>query len=355
MAPLAGALTNPLAEDLDCVLGATRELWEELRGGKLFITGGTGFFGAWLLESFAWANRALELNSSATVLTRDPGAFLRKAPHFASEPAIKFHEGDVRTFSFPSGQFSHVIHGATESSAVPGHQSPLLMLDTIVAGTRRCLDFAAACGARKLLLTSSGAVYGKQPSDVTHVSEDFRGGPDPLHPGSSYGEGKRVAELQCVLMGRAHELEVKIARCFAFVGPYMKLDAHFAIGNFIRDQLNGGPIVVSGSGAPFRSYLYAADLMIWLWTILFRGAPGRAYNVGSENAISISELAKQVARALEPRVEVEIRGNPVPGSLAERYVPSTARARAELGLLETVSICDAIRKTRVWFQQRRRS
>src|SRR5215471_10451273 len=104
-------MQNPLASDLDHVLKQTAGVWEELRGQRIFITGGTGFFGCWLLESFAWANEKLKLNASAVVLTRNLDAFRKKAPHLAAHPAIQFHPGDVLTFGFPSGRFSHVIHG----------------------------------------------------------------------------------------------------------------------------------------------------------------------------------------------------------------------------------------------------
>jgi len=344
-------MSNVLKDDLDRVLDGTRELWEELREERIFITGGTGFFGCWLLETLLWANDRLGLKARATVLTRSPRAFENKEPRLARHPAVSMLAGDVRSFSFPEGRFSHVIHAATQSSAALNREQPELMFDTIVEGARRCLEFAAASGVRKLLLTSSGAVYGGQPPQVTHLPESFTGGPDPLDPNSAYGEGKRAAEMLCVLASRGSALETMIARCFAFVGPYMELDAHFAIGNFIRDQLNGGPIRVHGDGTPYRSYMYASDLMTWLWTILFRGTSGRAYNVGAEEAVSIRELAHAVADALTPRAEVVILGTPTPGAPAQRYVPSTARARQELGLTAQVSLQHAIRRTQSWFQQ----
>src|SRR5579883_949281 len=109
-------MENPLSGDLDHVLNHTADLWDELRGRRIFITGGTGFFGCWLLESFAWANDKLGLDAQALVLTRNPQAFREKAPHLAHHRAIQLHPGYIRTFAFPEGCFSHVIHAATESS-----------------------------------------------------------------------------------------------------------------------------------------------------------------------------------------------------------------------------------------------
>ncbi len=334
-----------LRDDLDHVLQHTASLWEELRGGRLFITGGTGFFGTWLLESFVLANDRLSLGAQATVLTRDPAAFARKAPRLAAHVALNFVQGDVRDFAFPPGTFSHVIHAATDASAKLNDENPLLMFDTVLSGTRRVLDFTAQCGAQKFLLTSSGAVYGAQPGDLTHVPETYRGAPDPLDPRSAYGVGKRAAEHLCTLYGKQHGFEPKIARCFAFVGPGLPLDTHFAIGNFIRDALAGGPIRVSGDGTPYRSYLYATDLTIWLWTILFKGAPFRAYNVGSARDLTIAQLARTVAEQLSVKSGVQIAKQPIPGASPSRYVPEVARATTELGLKETVSLEEGIKRT----------
>lgn len=342
-------MTNALVRDLDMVLERTASLWEELRDGRLFITGGTGFFGCWFLETFAWINDRLRLCAEAVVLTRNPERLAKQAPHLAIYKPIQLLEGDVRNFRFPDGQFTHVIHAATEASAALNSQEPQVMLDTIVRGTSRCLEFSEISGAQKFLLTSSGAVYGTQPPELAHVPETFCGGPGPLFPGSAYGEGKRVAELQCVLANRSGKLETKIARCFAFVGPYMKLNQHFAIGNFILNALQDEPVVVKGDGTPLRSYLYAADLMVWLWTILFVGEPGRAYNVGSEEAISIGALARLITTLVSPKIAVEIREKPS-GETPACYVPNTQRARTELGLQPYTSLADAVSRTMQWFQ-----
>ena len=338
-------------EDLEHVLDHTRDAWEELRGQRIFITGGTGFFGMWLVESFLWANQRLDLGARAVVLSRNPQVFRQKRPYLADVAALSFHQGDVRNFAFPPGTFSHVIHAATESSARLNEQSPAIMLETIVAGTERTLDFAVACGAKKLLLTSSGAVYGPQPPEMTHVGEDYPGSPDPSAPSSAYGEGKRMAELLCAIYHRQHGLDARIARCFAFVGPYLPLDVHFAIGNFIRDALIGGPIRVNGDGTPYRSYLYAADLAVWLWTILLRGRSCRPYNVGAEQTVSVAELAAIVAHIFQDRAVVKIARPAEPGARAQRYVPLTSRAQTELGVRADIGLKEAVRRTAQWYSQ----
>jgi nucleoside-diphosphate-sugar epimerase len=339
---------NPLAADLDHILDHTRELWQQLRGERIFITGGTGFFGCWLLESLLWAQDKLGLGLQAAVLTRDPDAFRAKAPHLAGHPGVTLLVGDILSYEFPAGTFSHFIHAAVDASAKLNDKAPLHMLDTIVEGTRRALDHAIACGARRFLLTSSGAVYGKQPPEITHIPEEYAGAPDPLDPRSAYGEGKRVAEHLCALAARGSSLEPKIARCFAFVGPYLPLNIHYAIGNFIRDALRRGPIIVLGDGTPFRSYLYAADLAIWLWTILLRGQACRPYNVGSEQSISVGDLAIAVRDMVDPKAEVVISQPADPASPPERYVPSVQRASTELGLRPSYSLDDAIQRTARW-------
>jgi nucleoside-diphosphate-sugar epimerase len=342
---------HPLARDLDEILEHTDGLWHDLRGARIFVTGGTGFFGAWLLESFAWANRRHGLGAEAVVLSRDPAAAARRHPGLARAAGLHWHKGDIRSFEFPGGEFSHVIHAAADATRVNSGTEPIEMVSTILDGTRRVLEFTRIRGIKRLLFTSSGAVYGRQPPELQFIEETFAGAPDSMAPPSAYGESKRAAELLCALHGKSHGTESVVARGFAFVGPHLALDAAYAVGNFIRDGLRGGPIRVESDGTAWRSYLYAADMAAWLWTMLLRGVPCRPYNLGSEHAVTIAELANRVAGASGPTVAVQLAKTPTPGALGERYVPSVARARLELGLAVWTDLPEAIRRTLGWHRQ----
>lgn len=335
-------------EDLENVVRTVGEDWLDLKGGRLFITGGTGFFGLWLLESLLAANETLGLGIRATVLSRKPEVFAQRAPFIARHPSIELLKGDVRNFSFPEGEFSHVIHAAAEASAALNRDNPLEMFSVIVEGTRRVMEFAGQKRIRRLLLVSSGAVYGRQPTDLYGIPEDHPGGPDPLKPHSAYGEGKRVSEHLGILYGARHQFAVVAARCFAFHGPHLPLDEHFAIGNFLRDGLAGRPIQVKSSGTSYRSYLYASDLATWLWVLLLRGKTG-AYNVGHPEAISIADLARTVQKVLETGLTV--LGEDEAESSAQRYVPCVDKASRELGLEPKISLQEGIVKTVRWLRE----
>ena len=171
--------TNFLEEDLDHILLHTKGLWKELCDKKIFITGGSGFFGCWLLESFAWANNKMNLNASAVVLTRNPEAFKKRAPHLYNHKAIKFLKGDIKDFVFPKGSFSYLIHSCGYQQAAGGKVRNVSMANEMLMGTTRVLDFCVKARVKKMLLVSTGAVYGNPPSRMKKIPEDFSDSIDP--------------------------------------------------------------------------------------------------------------------------------------------------------------------------------
>ncbi len=338
--------------DLAHVLEHSASLWQAQRGCHLLISGGTGFFGRWLLESFAFCNDALDLGMRATVLSRDPAAFARKAPALASRSDLHWLAGDVRNCPELKGSVDLILHAAATSSRPVEDQE---MFETIVQGTRGMLKLAANTGARRLLMISSGAVYGRVDAEQGPICEDHPAASNLELEDGAYAQGKRRAEQLVLQAATSGSLQVSIARCFAFVGPHLPMDGHFAVGNFIAQALRGEDLVLNGDGSAMRSYLYAADLALWLWTLLFHGSNGRAYNVGDTQSIRIADLAAltlEIAGVSERRVHL----NPAPALKEARpfYVPSTHRAASELGLCSRIPLREGIARSLQWLRQSRR-
>ena len=333
--------------DLEAIFTALEGDWPKLAGKRIFVTGGTGLIGRWMLEALADADRRLGLGVFVRIVTRNPAAFATKAPHLAAYAAFNFVAGDVLDLK-PDGQsYDYVIHAATDASADLNENDPRRMFDTIVTGARCALDFALAERAERFLFLSSGAVYGAQPRELENVPEDYLGGPDVRQYRNAYAEGKRAAEMLCGIYGKQFGLDVASARIFALLGPLLSLDIHFAAGNFIRDAIAGRKVVVQSAGTAVRSYLYLADVTVWLWATLLRAKPNSVYNVGSEEGISIAQLAERVATLLGDG-GFEVLGEPDATWNSGRYVPSTAKIRNELGLEPSVGLDEAIRRTAIW-------
>lgn len=341
------ATTWTLQNDLDDILKATASLWALLDGGHFFVAGGTGFIGCWLLETLRHANRAGVARVEATVLTRDAHAFRTRYPQLAGVPEFHLLQAGVHDFEFPKTRFTHLVHAATE----PSHRylaNPQRLFETVIDGTRRMLALALHNGAPRMLNLSSGSIYGAQPATLERVPETWQGAPDCTDPHAAYAEAKRCAEMLCAVHAAHYKLPVVTARVFTLIGPYMQLADQFAAGNFLRDALAGKTVSVAGDGTALRSYLYAGDLVVWLLHLLVHGQAGKAYNVGSETAVSIAELAR-VTATTAGNGQYDVLGKALPGVPAARYIPDTQLMRDTFGVRETVDLATAIQRSADWF------
>jgi nucleoside-diphosphate-sugar epimerase len=338
-----------LRADLERALERGEEHLRALAGERVFLTGATGFVGAWLLRLLCHADERLGLGARYVVLTRRPAAFIASSVGPWVHPAVELVEGDVREFVFPPGAFSFVVHAAASSDDAWNRRHPEELVDTIVSGMARVVDFAEGCDAVRLLCVSSGAVYGLQPQGLPGMAEDFAGAPGLTGTAdAAYAESKRTAEVLAFLAA-ARGVEPVVARLFACYGPLLPLDSHFALGNFVRDALLGGPIIVRGDGRATRSYLYGSDLARGLVACLVAGSGGQAYNVGASNEVTMRELATVVAAAVDPPAPVRVLGERL---ASNRYVPNVERARAELGFVADTPLPKGIASMVRWARAR---
>ncbi|MFI5312126.1 MAG: NAD-dependent epimerase/dehydratase family protein [Gemmatimonadales bacterium] len=338
------------ARDLTHVLDNAHLDWTDLRGARVLITGVTGFVGSWLLETLVHANEALGLDVHVTALVRDRAAFTTRFPHLAAAKAVRIHVGDVRIVDPPTHAFTHYVHCASASPPKMNAERPAEVVDVIERGTERMLEEAESAKGARFLQVSSGSVYGTVPPAVALVDEDFDGRADAADPAQRFGAAKWRAE-QRGAAAVERGVGFVAARVFALLGPRLPLDGQFAIGNFLGDALAGRTIRLSSDGTPVRSWMHAADMAAWCWTLLVRGRVGAAYNVGSEEALTIWDAANLVAALRTPPVSVERAGAAGPGQSSNRYVPSTRRAREEFGLECRIPFDDALRRTWDWLQR----
>jgi len=334
-----------LAADFDRIGGAPLERCLKLDGRRLYLSGATGFFGKNILSLLLYLqDRGASFR--VTALSRSPERFLAAQPWVRRLQGLEWTKGDVLAEWRGHGQYDYLLHAATDTAA-DSHLDKLKLFDHIQSGTRNALNFAATHGVRRLLLAGSGAQYGAIPESFSAgVPESALLACDPTKSASSYGEGKRAAEMLATLHGERHGFDVVCTRCFAFVGPGLVLDGHFAIGNFIRNALDGTTIHMASTGESVRSYLYGADLAVWLLLLLLDADNGSAINVGSDRAIRIVDLANRVRDLIAPRHEVRPGVNRS-GEDRKFYVPCIAYAKA-LGLDAWTPLDHAIARTADW-------
>lgn len=339
------------AEDIDFILEKLKTLIPQLafHDQKILLTGGTGFFGKWLTQALLAMNDRWQLGNELTILTRNKERAYVELPWLVGRPDVTIIEGDIQTAEFAEN-FTSIIHGAAAASQDLNERHPEIMFDTIVNGTRQILKSAEKSECRRFMFISSGGVYGPQPEGIDQIPEGYVGAPSPFDPRSAYGEGKRAAELLCAIAQRRAGFRLAIPRCFAFIGPYLPLDIHFAAGNFLKCVHEGSPIKIGGDGTPLRSYLYAADLVAWLLYLLIQATDRPApVNVGSGQAVSIETLAKTIREAgLNPNLQIEIKMKADPSMKPTRYVPSVSLAKTQYNLEAWTSLPDAAAKTLRW-------
>jgi nucleoside-diphosphate-sugar epimerase len=358
-------MTSLPASDLRAVSDAVAGDLMAWNGRRILVTGATGFFGRWMLESALEMNRVAGAGLGIVAQSRDPQRFVQTCPHLKSAPGLIWLKADPLelnaaqlTTMTGSDHVDAVIHLVTEADGAHTMGHPVAALRTIVDSTRGALELARELGATRFLFTSSGSVYGKMPpapdGAAINVRETDGGSFEPTDTTSAYaisGQAKRYAEQWCAAYAAEYQLHVTIARCFSFLGPGLPLAGKFAAGNFLADALAGRDIEIRSDGRPERSYLYASDLAVWLWKLLLHGRSGRAYNVGSEKAVSLRALAELVREEVNPAVKIQVLGESSGAGVAERFVPDTTRVAQELGLRETVDLREAIRRTAQWHRQ----
>lgn len=334
--------------DAEAVLQGRTARLDALRGQHLFLTGGTGFLGVWLLELIAVLNQQHGFGLKVTVFSRNARDFARRWPHLGELDWVHFQEGDIRYLAELPRDTRYIIHAAALTDRRLFASQPGTVAETNGLGTLRILRAANLLeDLQRFVLLSSGLVYGRQPWEMSSVTEDFSGSLRCDEVTSVYAESKRYAEViaQCAIS--ESKLPVITLRPFAFVGPYQSLQLPWAVTDFIRDSLNGGPIRIMGDGTTVRSIMYGSDFAFWVLSALVNGRARETYNVGSPEPIDLISLAQLITRHFSPAPEIHTRLGQS-GHDRNRLVPAVDKALRNLGVDVSVPLPKAIERTITW-------
>ena len=314
------------------------EAINQLDGTRVLITGGTGFVGKWLIETAKIACDNGATKFEIIVPTRDILASHVKETKKIGFKNLSLVQGDLLTDVLNIGKVDAIIHAATPASATLNESNPIEMTRINTQSMQAALKFAE--NRVPFLFTSSGAVYGNQPQSVSHISEMQDRPYSELT--SAYAKGKQLAESMCMQAAEEGACTTVIARLFAFSGHYLPRDTHFAIGNFVQNVIDRKPIHINSDGQARRSYLYGADMAIWLWSALTQRSSPNPLHIGSEHSVSILELAQAVARVSTTELnyipEIKVANPSANSEKFHQYIPNNSATKSYLNVQEWTSL-----------------
>jgi len=335
-------------QDAQAVIATGFDRLKPLANSHVFISGGTGFLGTWLLELIAALNTLHQFNTQVTVFSRFPQKFIERVPHLGRRKEFNFLEGDIRYLTELPRETDYVIHAAALTDRRLFASNPTMVGEVNAFGAIRILRAANLLEhLKKLVLVSSGLVYGPQSLTVERIDEKYVSGMACDNANAIYAESKRFAEAMATSFVSESKLPLVTVRPFAFVGPYQSLELPWAVTDFIRDSLAGSELKIMGDGSTVRSLMYASDYAFWVLAALAQGKPRAAYNIGSPEPIDLLSLAKMIGQHFTPSPEILTRVGQS-GHETTRLVPNVDKARAELGVSVSVPLSEAIQKSIKW-------
>lgn len=312
----------------------------------ILITGGTGFFGKWLLNFFITLNSKYSANIKIFVISRNPDQFLKDNNQDKFYDEINFIKSDLKTVNLKGKKFDYCFHMATTNAKETFQgESNLNKLDFLYASTNNLLTQLKYCNLEKILFTSSGVVYGPA-TEISNFNEESLSAPSMMHESSGLAEGKRLAEYLVSYYSKENKYKYSIARCFSFIGQHLPTDLHYAVGNFINDAKTKNEIIINGSGKDIRSYLYIGDAISWLISIFMNDNENSVFNVGSEKQISIYDLALLVKEICKSNAKIVVLNKEASKDNFHRkiYAPDIKKIKNKLNIHEYTSLSEGIHK-----------
>jgi nucleoside-diphosphate-sugar epimerase len=316
---------------------------EKLKSSHILITGGTGFVGTWLTEMIIYLNEEFNFSITLYLLARN----INPSKTYSEFKYVHFIKSDVKSVKELPRTINYVIHAAGTPDSREHVSNSIKTIDTFYKGAQNILDLTSRLpNLIKIIHFSSNKIYGNNysrvPMDENNTTIIGYNNQDV------YSESKRMSETLCKAYMSELHLPIIIVRPFAFIGPFQSLDKPWAVNNFIRDAILGGPIRILGNELTAKSYMYGSDLANYLLNILVMGKVGEVYNVGSSQPTTLIELATKIKNLINSEIEIKIRSSKDQYSKTSFDVPQISKIENELNIKPSFDIEEALRRTILW-------
>lgn len=316
---------------------------ENLKNSHILITGGTGFMGTWLTKMILFLNEYHNFKIHLYVLARN-------SPKNLTEnelSKIHFIKSDIKNIKELPNQINYIIHAAGTPDSREHVSSPIKTIETFYKGTQNILDQASRLpNLIKIINLSSSKVYGINYS-VNKIQESNEYNTN-FSNNDIYINAKRISEAICKAYISEFQLPIIIARPFAFIGPFQSLEKPWAINNFIRDAMLGGPVRILGNELTTKSYMYGSDFAYYMLNLLSSGTIGEVYNIGSSTPITLVELAKKIVKSINTEIEIKVKSSKDVYYNCSYEVPEMSKIQNQLNLNLAFEIEDSLKRTIMW-------
>jgi dTDP-glucose 4,6-dehydratase len=329
-------------DDLDTISGQVEPFIGGFKNTKILVYGGTGFVGSWLIGGLLNANLEFSLNLEISIVTRNVARAIEKFR--LNSEQLNFVECDLSISEPRDNSFADFVFlGSTPTRTSTGSSN----FEAVLKASANAANHASNAKSNRfdkpfVLHLSSGAIYGKQSMDMIYRSETdpvLRSSPD------SYIKSKLLIDE---ILNKAHvqnQINFNSPRLFAFAGPLITLNEHFAVGNFINDVLNGREIQIKGNPNTVRSYMYPTDLICILLKLIQSPSKGDV-NIGSDEPVRMADLAAKISD-LASSVGIRMSN---PGDVPSNYVPSIKNLRDEIWPSPFVTLDLSLEKWIYWLK-----
>jgi len=324
-------------DDYEFMLNNGLSAFEALRNKTVLVTGPTSFVGYWMLKGLFYADVKLKLNIKTILITRSNDKLELYFSEYFAESKIKVIIEDLEQVKENQlGNIDYVVHLATYTESLKGEDQLTENIDMFF----KFWQLIKNKGVSNFLFTSSGAVYGKNKETLTPIKESDPISADFSYRNTGYGLGKIGSEFLGYQLATSDNITFNVARLFTFSGAALPLSGAYAIGNFVKNIITNEDILIKNAGNVYRSYLYGAELSVWLWHILVFGK-NDTFNVGSGNPVTLLELATQLTEIYKGSKVIIAHDKVVQN---DSYIPAVDKIKQILNLEQKIDLITGINK-----------